>query len=168
MARDEEEYEPAAASAIPCCLARARLALGDDPTALRDLALQSIDRDPYSDQALWVLREVDPSRPADVRLGGIGVQGRDARMEGAGFHVWYVVVADSAYEAFELARWVEETRGFDVLELEDSADRGPRPDLPRGSTSVGHGARTSARRRVVRLDRWEGSARASRQLVEMV
>ncbi len=127
-----EEPDPRSTAHILGAVALAGRATGEDPETTRSLALEGIEYDPYSGHALWVLREVEQACSEDARLWRVGMDGRDARMDGIGFYVLHTVVADTAYEAFEYAREIEETNGFDVLEFDEAEEGEARPDLPKG------------------------------------
>lgn len=128
----EGEPSPVAVSLIYRHSASAAQALGEDPTAIRPLLIASVAWDTDSEHALDALRELEPQYSEETRIWRITANGRDERLPGVGFIIWYDVAAETAYEAYELAREIEDEIGFDHLELDESEEVEARPDLPKG------------------------------------
>lgn len=96
------------------------------------LALRALAYDIQSEHLLWILREVRQDYTEEARLWRLVLDGSDGAEGTAGFYIVHQVVADTAYEALELAREVQALRGYEALEIDDYDDEGPHADLPKG------------------------------------
>lgn len=137
-----DESDDPGLSAVAAQVALLRVRRGDDRAAVRAFAVRRWTLDPASDELLAAVREIDGRRSPTAHGVRVLVHGEipanhAARARATGFFASADAVADSAEEALELVRALDQREPRALLQLVETEVLEPKPDELVGVYRVG-------------------------------